>query len=114
MVGNTTNMGLDNRGNTIPLLSLRPEGAHQVSVTDTTAANDTAFDEATIVVTLFATEDMYIEFGDDTVEATDESHFLAKGIYMDYIIRDRQDLSFDYVAALQVTTAGTLYISERL
>ncbi|MBI1425793.1 MAG: hypothetical protein GC149_20400 [Gammaproteobacteria bacterium] len=75
----------------------------------TTARNGTAFGDATRIISVYATEDVYIEFGGSGVEATSSNHFFPKGIYYDFHIPP----GVTHAAVLQVSTGGTVYISEK-
>lgn len=110
-----TTLPEDAQGNPIPVLCVLPAGGQKVAVTAATARNATNFKADTQVVSCYATEDMYIEFGDTTVEAsTATSFFLAKGIYKDFAVNDRNELKMLRVAAIRATANGTLYVHERM
>lgn len=111
---NTTQLPKDSAGNAIPVLAVKPAGGQKVTVTTTSARQTTAFASTTQVVSLYATEDMYVNFGAVTVTAlTTTSFFLAKGIYKDFAVNDRDDLAFTHVAAIRATADGVLYVHER-
>lgn len=110
---NTTNLPLDTKGHPIPVLALKPGTAQKITSGAASARNATAFQSDTQVVTLYATEDMYIEFGDATVTASNTTHFFKKDRYRDFAVNDRNDMKFTHVAVLQVSNAGVLHISER-
>lgn len=104
---------LDN--NPIPALKLRDNGAHTIAVTSTSNRNSVAFDADTKVVSLYATDDVYVRFGDASVSATTSDHFFPAGVYYDIAVsggagKASQDL---YIAVIQVNTACTLYVSEK-
>src|SRR5688572_14582697 len=106
-----TTLPLDNQGNAIPVLAILPAGGQKVAATVASARQTTAFKGETRVVSLYATEDMYIEFGNASVTAnTDTSFFFAKGIYKDFAVNDRDEVKFLHVAAIRATADGTLYV----
>jgi len=109
----TTLLPTDANDNIIPAVRLKGSNAHSISVTATTAKNTTAFDADTRVASLYATEDMYVKFGDSSVTATISDHFFPKGIYYDFAIGGGKVKQSIHVAAIRVTTDGTLYISEK-
>lgn len=117
-----TNLPTDKNENAIPAVSLKPNGAQTIAVSGTTARNATAF--TTRVITILATHDMYVELGDDSVEATTTtSHFIKKDIYHDIAIDNNGGQAWDdgradtytytHIAAIMASGSGTLYISER-
>ena len=96
-------------------LALRPNRGLQVPFT---AASNTSpqISNSVRVVTLFATQDCFVEIGDSGVEAnTSNSHFLSGSIPYDISLGAETNPAENdkYVAVIQVQTAGTLYISER-
>lgn len=106
-----TTMPLDTLGNPIPTLGYVDGGARTVPIGLVSARNTTAIGADTRVVTLFATSACFIRLGDVTVTAAATDHYFPAGVYYDVAIgpetKDR------YIAALQVSATGTLYISER-
>lgn len=102
-----TNIATDVMGKPIPTVFLRKTGGvHKITTSAATARNVTAFKKETKVAMIMATENCYIAFGDETVEATANSHFFPAGVYFGVGIKDK------HIAALQVSSGGTLYISE--
>ena len=105
----------DDGNDPIPVLGLRPNGGHQVPFSATSNTSP-AISNSIRVVTLYATEDCFIETGSASVEAnTSNSHFLAKSIPFDISLGAETVASANdrYVAVIEATTAGILYISER-
>lgn len=102
-------MPIDGGGNPIPAMRLRSEGSHKFSTSSTTARNTTAFNSDTRVVSLYATEDVYIRFGGSTVTAAATDHFFPAGVYYDFAIPK----GTTHVAAIRDSADGTLYISEK-
>jgi hypothetical protein len=99
----------------IPVLGLRPNGGYQVPFTASSNTSP-AIAGSIRVVTLYSTQDCFIETGNAaTVANTANSHFLPNSIPYDISLGAETDstLNDKYVAVIQATTAGTLYISER-
>lgn len=109
-----TTMPKDSQGNIIPALSILPAGGQKVAVTATSARTANDFKAGTQVITVYATEDMYLELGDSAVVALNTtSFFLAKGIYYNIVVNDLNELKFTRIAAIRATADGTLYVHER-
>lgn len=105
----------DDGNDPIPVLGLRPNGGHQVPYTASSNVSP-AISGSIRVVTLYATQDCFIETGASGVEAnTSNSHFLPASLPYDVSLGAETDASQNdkYVAVIQASTAGTLYISER-
>jgi hypothetical protein len=109
----STYMPTDLRNNPIPVLRMREDKAHTINVTATSARNSTAFDAETRVVSLYATEDMFIRFGNSSITATTSHHFLPAGTYYDVSLGGQGNGFASHVAAIRSTSDGTLYISEK-
>ena len=105
----------DDGNDPIPVLGLRPGRGLQVPFT---ASSNTSpqISNSVRVVTLFATQDCFVEIGGASVEAsTSTSHFLSASIPYDISLGAETDPNQNskYVAVIQDATAGKLYISER-
>lgn len=109
----STLLPLDTNNNPIPALSLKESGAHSIAVTATSARNGTAFGNATRVVSLYATTDVYVSLGDASVTASASDHFFPAGVYYDIAIGGDTSAHHTHIAALRVSSDGTLYISEK-
>lgn len=109
----TTLLPKDADDNPIPAIRLKGSDAHSITTSATTAKNTTAFDSETRIISLYATEDIYVKFGSSSVTATASDHFFPKGIYYDFSVGGGNTTQSTHIAALQVSTAGTLYISEK-
>ena len=109
----TTLLPTDVDDNPIPAVRLKDGAAHSITTSGTSAKNTTAFDSETRIISLFATEDVYIKFGGSSVTATTSDHFFPKNTYYDVAIGGGRTAQYTYIAALQVSTAGTLYVSEK-
>lgn len=108
-----TLMPEDDDAHSLPVLRLRPGGAQSVASGSSSARNATAFATDTRVVSVYATADVYIEFGDETVVASASSHFYPTGEYYDFAIGGGKTPQFTHIAVLQVSAAGTAYLSEK-
>jgi hypothetical protein len=98
----------------IPALRLKATGgAHAISATASTARNATAFDGETRVVSLYATDGVYVRFGDDTVTATTSDHYFPSGVYYDFAIGGGKTGQFTHIAALRANADCMLYVSEK-
>lgn len=109
----TTLLPKDADNNPIPAIRLKEGGAHSITTSAASAKNAVAFDPKTLIVSLFATEDVYIKFGDSSVVATASDHFFPKGIYYDVAIGGDKVAQYTHLAALQASAAGTVYLSEK-
>lgn len=111
----TTLLPKDADNNTIPALRLRDGGAHTLTITGVAASNASAFNEGTKVISLYATTDVYLKFGDVGVIATTADHFFPANTYYDIALSGGagKGAHHDYVSALRVIEDGTLYISEK-
>lgn len=102
----------DNQGNVIQALRLGP-AAHKIAYTGTSARNTNAFSAGVDVVYLYATSDCYVKFGvNNTVTATTSDFFIPAGQMLPFAIRGDQAPLYSYIAAIQVSASGTLYVSE--
>ena len=97
----------------IPAVRLKPGGAQSVNVSSSSVRNTTNFDADTRIISLYATQPMYIAFGDSTVTATTADHYFPAGIYYDFAIGGGQVHQYTRIAALRVSADGVLYISEK-
>lgn len=110
----TTILPTDANENVIPAVRLKSGGSHSISATTAASArNSSAFDADTRIVSLYATEDMYVKFGDSGVSAASTDHFFPKGIYYDFAIGGGKTAQNTHVAARAVSADGTLYVSEK-
>ena len=109
-----TVLPVDENSNAIPVMRLRSGGAHMIASDATAARNAQAFDAGTSVVSVYATEDVYITFGDENVTATSADHFFPAGIYYDFAIGDEMTGRYSHISVLQVSTSGNVYVSEKI
>lgn len=109
----TTKLPTDNSGNPIPALRMKASGAHSISTSSSSARNSTAFSDDTRVISLYATQDVYLNFGGSSVTATSSGHFFPAGVYYDVAIGGDGTGHYTHVAALRVSADGVLKISEK-
>ena len=109
----STKLPLDTNNNPIPALRFKNDAAHVINFTDSSARNSTAFDEDTRVVSLYATQNMYVRFGDGSVTADSGDHFFPAGQYYDVAIGGDGAGHYTHIAAIRVDTNGVLYVSEK-
>jgi hypothetical protein len=105
----------DDGNEAIPVLGLRPGGGKQI-VFSGASTRSTAISNSVRVVTLYATQDCFVETGDATVEANGStSHFLPASIPYDISLGAETVASENdrYVSVIAVSDSGTLYLSER-
>lgn len=100
-------------GNPVPAIRLKPGKAHIVNSSASAARNATGFDEGTRVISVFATEPVYLAFGDDSVTATSSDHYFPANIYYDFAIGGDKVGQYTHLSALAVSTGGVIYISEK-
>jgi len=110
-----TTLPLDNNQEPIQVLRLKASGgAHAISTTTgASARNATALSSATRVVSVYATQDVYIRFGDSSVTAASTDHFFPANVYYDFAIGAEGETQFTHLAARSVSASGTVYISEK-
>lgn len=111
----TTLLPKDADNNIIPALRMRNNGAHTINSSAVSARNASAFDDDTKVISIYATEPVFINFGDDTVTASSGDHYFPAGVYYDVAVsggsnKGAQNL---YIAALAAGADGVLYVSEK-
>lgn len=109
----TTLLPQDLNDNPIPALRMKRNGAHTISVNENSATNTTGFDTETQIVSVYADVPVYLSFGDSNVSATPNDHFLPAGLYYDVSIGGDHSAHYSHIAVLQVSEAGTLFISEK-
>lgn len=102
----------DRNAKPIPVLSFRRAGgAHQIAIGASSARNATAL--VSKVISVYATVDCFVEFGDVTVSATATTHFIPAGAYID-LDTDNGVSRATHIAVIHPTNSGTLYVSERI
>ena len=104
----------DAASNPIPALRLRSgSGAHSITASGSSARNSTAFNADTRVVSVYATVPVYLNFGDSSVTSANTNHYFPDGVYYDFSIGGGAASQFTHLAVLQVTSGGSVYISEK-
>ena len=109
----TTLLPQDLNDNPIPALRMKSGGAHSIAAGGSSARNSTAFEADTQIVSLYADVPVYIAFGDSSITASSADHYLPAGLYYDVSIGGDHSAHYTHIAVLQVSSAGTLYISEK-
>jgi hypothetical protein len=109
-----TILPLDDDSNPIPAIRLKATGgAHAIAATANSARNSIAFDDATKVVSLYATGPIYVRFGGASATATMSDHYFPSGIYYDFSIGGGAVPHYTNVAVLRVSSDCTVYVSEK-
>ncbi|PCJ03218.1 MAG: hypothetical protein COB14_00350 [Alphaproteobacteria bacterium] len=109
----TTLLPQDQNDNPIPALRMKSGGAHNIIVGASSTRNTTSFNAQTRVISLYTDAPVYIAFGDSSITATTDDHFFPAGIYYDVAIGGDHSAHYTHAATLQVSSGGTLYISEK-
>lgn len=109
----TTLLPQDSNDNPIPALRMRPSGAHEITISVSSTRNSAAFNAETRIISLYSDVPVYIAFGNSSVSATTSDHYLPAGLYYDVSIGGDGNAHYTHIAALQTSSAGTLYISEK-
>jgi hypothetical protein len=107
-----TILPIDSHGNAIPALRPRPDSAHEIALTSSSARNSTAFATDTQIIGIYATTPARIALGDDSVTAADDGHYLPPGLYLYFAIGSDNRGRATHLAALADDSEGVLYISE--
>lgn len=110
----STKLPLDVNDNPIPALRLKNGGAHVVVSGSSSARNSVAFDSDTRVVSLYASEPVYVAFGDSSVTASASDHYFPAGLYYDVSLGGDGAPHATHIAVLQVSAAGSVYVSEKI
>lgn len=119
----SSSMPKDSNGVSIPCITLRADGgAHKITTsTSSPARNTTPFKDDTVVISIWATEDVYIKFLDspNDAPASADDHFYPASIYYNFDLGGRIGEAYadptpgkKYISVLAVSKAGTVYISE--
>ncbi len=109
----TTLLPQDSNDNPIPALRLKPNSAHKISIGASSARNAIAFDNETRIIGLYSDVGVFISFGDSSITATTNDHYLPANTYYDLSIGGDHSMHYTHIAAIQETSSGTLYISEK-
>lgn len=109
-----THLPYDGNNNPIPVLSLVPGGAQQVTIAVANNRNAVAFPVGTKAITLTASVDCRVRFGDSAVTAASTDSLLLAGIPYDLSIQPDDSTFYPYVAVIRDGTVdGKLDISLR-
>ena len=108
-----TTLPRDNDNTPIPALRLNPNGAHQISATGTASRNATPFADDTRVISVYATDAVYIQCGDNAVTATTSDHYFPGGLYYDFAIGGDKVEHNPYVSVIAASGSASVYISEK-
>ena len=106
----------DDGNEAIPVLGIRPNGGHQVPFTAATSNTSPAISDSIRVVTLYSTEDVFVETGASGVTSNKiNSHFIPATVPYDISLGAENEAAQNdrYVSVIGATAIGTLYISER-
>jgi hypothetical protein len=109
----STILPTDNNNNPIPAVRLKNGGAHTITSAASAARNASAFNSDTKIISLYATEDVYIKFGASDVVATTSDHFFPKGLYYDLAIGGGDTKQYSHISALRVSANGSVFVSEK-
>lgn len=108
-----TSLPTDFNNNPIPALRFKTGGSHTINVTQNSVQNTVPFDDETKVISLYSTGPVYIKFGTDGVEATDQDHYFPGFTYYDVAIGEKSTGHFTHLAVIRAEQDCTLYISEK-
>lgn len=103
----------DQDGNPVPAIRLKADKAHTINSSGSSARNSTAFDGQTRVVSVYATEPVFIAFGDDSVTASSSDHYFPANVYYDFSIGGDKVGQYSHLAVIAASAAGVVYISEK-
>lgn len=109
----TTLLPIDSNGAPIPAMRMKTNGAQTISASSTSTRNTRTFDDNTRIISLYSDVPLYITFGDETITATSNDHYLPANLYYDVSIGGDNSVHYSHIATLQASSAGTLYISEK-
>lgn len=110
----TTLLPRDDDNTPIPAMTFRPGGAHSLAVGASSARTAQAFATGTRVVSLYATQPVFLRLGNATVSAAASDHFFPAGIYYDISLGHAKGALASHLAAVRAGAEdATLYISEK-
>jgi len=96
----------------IPLLRLRPGGAHRLAV-GAVSGRIGPFGAGVQVISLYADGPVHLATGDGTVMADSDSHFLPAGQMLDLALGGPKVALHTHLAAVRAAGDCTLHISEK-
>ncbi len=97
----------DDSGAPMHALHLKTGGAQKIITSATSTRQTNAFASTTQIIAVYATQDCFIQTGNSTITAANTDHFIPACFMMTIALRGDS-----YMAALQSSQAGILYISE--
>lgn len=104
----------DDDNNPIQALRLKDGAAHKMIATNTSVTNTIPFNIETKVISIFCTENIYIEFGNNSIIANNNSHFFPAGVYYDFAINNLKQAKDTHIAILKAgANDAIVYISEK-
>lgn len=106
----------DDGNEAIPVLGIRPNGGHIVPYTAATSNTSPQISNSIRVVTLYSTEDIFVETGDSGISSNKvNSHFIPATVPYDISLgAENEAVQNDrFISVIGATAIGTLYISER-
>jgi hypothetical protein len=106
----------DDANEPIPVLGLKPAGGSKINFNPSSSSLSTQFSASIRVITLYATDDCYVEIGNAAVQAnTSTSHFVPSGFLYDIALGSQfiSAETFKYISVIGATVSGVLHISER-
>lgn len=107
-----TLMVRDDDGLPLPILRLRPDGAHHLAVTADSGAIGPFPDEVR-VISLYADGPVHLRTGKADVSASQADHFLPAGLYIDLALGPPGAGRHSHLAAMCPSGRCTLHVSER-
>ena len=87
-------------------------GAHQITIAGASDRNSSAFNTNTRVIEIYSEVACYFQTGDNTVTASATDHYLPAQRGRVYSIGGDQQAQHTYIAVIQVSAGGTLWVSE--
>lgn len=112
----STILPTDMNNQVIPAMRFKEGGAHVVTASVSSQRNASAFNDDTMVLSMYSDVPVYVAFGDADVSASASAsdHYFPAHVYYDLLIGDMGATSHDaYVAVMAVSDAGAVYISEK-
>jgi hypothetical protein len=106
-------MPYDDNLHPIPVLRLKPGGAHRISAGATSTPNSVPFDPNTRVVGIFATGPIFISSGDADVTASTADHYFPENTYYDIALGDSHRPRHSHLAVIAASGPCTVYVSEK-
>ena len=110
----TTILPIDANDNAIPALRLKDGGGQSIAATTGSSARNAAgFSTDTKIVSVYATDAVYLRFGENDAVASSSDHYFPGGVYYDFAIGGYGVDHTPYLAVLAANANCTVYISEK-